>query len=71
MAKFVRFIVKDSNQIIDVPLDEGNTFPNLIMFARLQGFVLDPRLNVFLPIDSVKYAIQIEMDSGVQDMTKQ
>ena len=71
MAKFMRIVVRRSGQIIDVPIDEGNTFVNCVMQMRLTGFALDGRINAYVPLDSIELAMQIDTDAGTTGMTKQ
>jgi hypothetical protein len=70
MSKFARIQISDSNQIFDFPIDDGNSFPNLMMQCRQQGFLLDGRVNAYVPHNQIKYAFQIETEI-VSGMTKQ
>ena len=71
MAKLAQFTIRDTNEKFSIPIDDGNTFANLIIQIRMQGFVLDGRVNVYFPHDAIKYAIQIETEIGTSGMTKQ
>jgi hypothetical protein len=71
MAKLARFVIRGSSMSMDIPIDEGNTFCNLILQCRQQGFVLDQRANAYVPMGDVHYAFQIETDIGTVGMTKQ
>jgi hypothetical protein len=71
MPKYVRMIIKRSGQIIDMPIQEGNSFVNAIMQMRVQGFAMDPQINAYVPIESVELAMEINLDAGTQGMTKQ
>lgn len=71
MAKLARFVIRDASMAVDIPIDEGNTFCNLILQCRQQNFVLDQRANAYLPMKSVHYAFQVETDISTAGMTKQ
>lgn len=70
MARMARIQIVDSNQIFDVPIDDGNSFANYMLQVRQQGFLLDGRINAYIPHDQIKYAFQVET-VAVQGMTKQ
>ena len=57
---------------LDLPIAEGNTFANLMLQIRNQGFALDPSLNAYVKAESIVAAFQLEMDAlPVAGMTKQ
>lgn len=70
MTRMARIQIVDSNQIFDVPIDDGNSFVNFMLQVRQQGFLIDAKINAYIPHDQIKYAFQIEM-TAVQGMTKQ
>jgi hypothetical protein len=71
MPKYVRMVIKRSGQIIDMPIQDGNSFANCIMQMRIQGFAMDTRINAYVPIESVELAMEIDLDVGTSGMTKQ
>ena len=71
--KLCRIILNDpveNRQTIDVPIADGNTFPNIIMQIRMQGFLLDGQMNVYVPLSQIKWAMQVETET-TQGMTRQ
>jgi hypothetical protein len=73
MGKYARLYIEcedGARQFIDVPISEGNTFPNLMMQIRMQGYYLDGQINVYVPLDQIKMAFQIEQASTA-GMTRQ
>jgi hypothetical protein len=71
MAKYARLVIKRSGQIIDMPIVDGNSFVNCMMQMRMQGFAIDTTINAYVPIESVELAMEINLDSGAQGMTRQ
>ena len=68
--KYARVFV-EQGMAFDFPIMEGNTFPNFMMQARMQGFLLDSSINAYVPINNIRYALQIENIDGTTGMTKQ
>lgn len=69
--KYVRVILKDTDDVLHFPIDEGNSFVNLIIQWRTQGFALDATVNTYVPVDEIKWACQVELTDPVSGMTKQ
>lgn len=55
---------------IDVPIAEGNTFTNLMLQSRVQGFILDASVNAYLPFSMIAVAFQVETETTT-GMTRQ
>lgn len=68
--KYARVFV-EQGLAFDFPIAEGNTFANFMLQVRMQGFVLDASINCFVPLSTVRYAVQIENIDVTAGMTKQ
>lgn len=64
------FISLDPPKWFDFPIQEGNTFANLLMQSRMQGFMLDGTINVYVPFHEIKHAFEVSTET-TQGMTRQ
>lgn len=64
------FVSLDPPKWFDFPIQEGNTFANLMLNSRMQGFLLDGTINVYIPFAEIKNAFEVQTDT-TQGMTRQ
>jgi hypothetical protein len=68
MKTFVRIFFKDGGfgRWIDIPMPEGNSFPQFMSQARFEGHIQSAL--AYIPLDQIKIAVEIKTQEAVPTM---